>query len=336
MKNLNMLMLKNNLVMTIPLASTYLSTILIYRIAFLVFLISHFFSDLIIILGGLFQTSLLSQIPLQILGDFSLIMPLSGPKGGDFNLLLTCFVPIMIYSNADRDKSKILAHNKGISAIYMWTHKQSGKKYIGSAFDLSKRMRTYYSIGYLERNKSMYICNALYHHGYSAFTLTIYDYIDIQNLSKKEAKKLILVLEQKYIDEIGPEYNILKVAGSCLGSLHTEETKLLISKSMIGINQGRIRSKETLALMSKALSGDNHPRGFLGKTHSSETIIKMSISKGGSSIYVYDIQCVLINSFSSARKTALYFNCSQNTILKYLNNGLIFKDKWKLSKNSEL
>jgi hypothetical protein len=55
---------------------------------------------------------------------------------------------------------------------------------------------------------------------------------------------------------------------------------------MIDINHGRTHSTETKALMSKALSGENHPRGFLGKIHSPETIAKISISRGGGSIYM--------------------------------------------------
>jgi hypothetical protein len=38
-------------------------------------------------------------------------------------------------------------------------------------------------------------------------------------------------------------------------------------------------STETKILMSKALSGENHPRGFKNKTHSSETIAKISTNK---------------------------------------------------------
>ena len=51
----------------------------------------------------------------------------------------------------------------------------------------------------------MYICNALFHHGYSAFTLTIYEYIDTSQLSKEEAKKLNLALDQFYLDTLLPK-----------------------------------------------------------------------------------------------------------------------------------
>jgi len=70
-----------------------------------------------------------------------------------------------------------------------WTHNESRKVYIGSAFDLSKRFSLYYSKNYLERNKS-YINSAILLYGYSLFSLTILEYVDISNLSKEEAKNL--------------------------------------------------------------------------------------------------------------------------------------------------
>jgi hypothetical protein len=58
--------------------------------------------------------------------------------------------------------------------------------------------------------KKSRIKNALLHFGYSSFSVTILELIDITNLSKDEAKKLIIEREQYYIDCILPEYNIFK------------------------------------------------------------------------------------------------------------------------------
>jgi hypothetical protein len=52
---------------------------------------------------------------------------------------------------------------------------------------------------------------------------------------------------------------------------------------------------------------------MFGKQHRVDTIVKMSIAKGGSIIYVYDTQSILVNSFSSARKAAEYFNVNKGT-----------------------
>jgi group I intron endonuclease len=124
--------------------------------------------------------------------------------------------------------------------------------YIGSAVDLSKRFRCYYSIAYLTRYSNSYINNALIKDGYSAFSLTILEYIDISNLSKDETKTLILGREQHYLDSLLPEYNILKTTGSSLGHKHLEES---------------------LLKMSIVKSGENNP--MHNKTHSAETLAKI-------------------------------------------------------------
>ncbi len=54
-----------------------------------------------------------------------------------FNDNLSNQLPI-IYESADKDKIQILKENKNLAEIYLWTHKESGKTYVGSAVDLSK------------------------------------------------------------------------------------------------------------------------------------------------------------------------------------------------------
>ena len=80
----------------------------------------------------------------------------------------------------------------------------------------------------------MYIYNALRNHGYSVFSLSTLEYIDISNLSKEDARKLILEREQYYLDlyksyiyDIGYniEINTLKIEIS-------NETKLKISNTL--------------------------------------------------------------------------------------------------------
>jgi group I intron endonuclease len=285
------------------------------------------------------------------------------------SFIFSCLVPMMIYRNAETDKSQILSDTKGKTGIYMWTNIQSGKIYIGSAFDLSKRFSQYFSIKYLKGSNN-YICNALIHHSYSAFSLSILEYIDISNLSKEKARELVLSREQYFLDllfsvELGLKtYNILQIAGSSLGYRHTDEslvkmsgenhsrpmlgrtgennpnfgktlsekTRALISEALSGVNHpmfGNSHTPETKALLSEAFSGENHP--MFGKTHSVETTTKMSVAKGGGTIYVYDTEDTLAHTFSSARKAALHFGCSHVTITNYVKNGKLFRGKWILS-----
>ena len=270
---------------------------------------------------------------------------------------------VIVYSNADTDKSKILSDNKGKAGIYQWTHKESGKTYIGSAVNISNRLKDYYSKNHLERNKTMYINNALLQHGYDAFSLTILEYVDISTLSIEEARKLIILREQFFLDYLSPEYNILKVAGSSLDFIHSEKTKTKISEALTGENHprgmlGKSYSAETKAKISKTLisieiTGENHPmfgktgknHPLFGKAHSAETIAKMSethlgkkLSKEtktkisfakGTRIFVYSSDYYeLINIFNSARKAGVFFNVSKDIIIKYAKNGQKFKEKW--------
>jgi group I intron endonuclease len=172
---------------------------------------------------------------------------------------------------------------------------------VGSAVDLSKRLSHYFNKSYLTKYKSMYIYKVLLQHGYSSFSLTILEYIDISNLSKKDTRKLILERKQHYIESLVPEYNINPIAESRLGSIQTEETKEKLSQAMKSDNNprgmlgrvhsakvitkiskalvGKTLSTETIAKISKAKTGESHP--FYGKSHTLESRLKISIANKG-------------------------------------------------------
>lgn len=254
--------------------------------------------------------------------------------------------PSIVYDNAEIDRPRILSDNKGRSGIYMFTHKESSKKYIGSAVDLFKRLSDYYSFLYLKRTDN-YISRALLHHTHSAFSLTILDYIDILSSSNAlETRILILKYEQYYLDFIFSTdkpntYNILKTAGSLLGYKYTEESILKISEAMSAENYFNFRksfSKETKRKISEVMISKSHSAesktnidlAHKGKSLSNEIKAKISLAKE-TAIYVYDCDGSLVNSFTSANKTALYFKCSINTIFRYAQNGQIFLKIWVLS-----
>lgn len=332
-----------------------------------------FFSLIIVIVVLFYTFSLFIEI-----SKLFLIIFIQNNLGVDESVLIS-FAPIIVYSNADRDKSKILSDNKGKAGIYMWTHLESDRIYIGSAIDLSKRFKNYFNKKYLERSKKVFIYNALLHHTHSAFSLSILEYIDVSNLNKEQVRKLILQHEDYYLVLIFSEkdpniFNLLKKAGSSLGFKHTEETianmknrkhsaeiKVLLSEINKGNNnpmygktgenhpmygkshtaeakalistthKDKTVSIETKAKISEALSGENNPRGMLGKKHSLESSAKISETKGGSIIFVYDSQGSLVNTFSSARKAAEHFNSTHSTIIRYVKNNKLFQDKWVLS-----
>lgn len=60
-----------------------------------------------------------------------------------FILLFLLFAPPGRPRGAEIEKSIIYKENK--TGIYLWIHRESGKFYIGSAFDIYKRFKNYYN-----------------------------------------------------------------------------------------------------------------------------------------------------------------------------------------------
>jgi len=134
------------------------------------------------------------------------------------------------YPNSDICKAQILSENKNKSGVYMWTNFINGKKYIGSAINLSNRLSFYYSVSALEntlKNNQSYIYNALLKYDHSNFSLTILEYCD---------KEKCIEREDFYLFSEKPEYNILQKAGSSLGRKYSDKTKQIMSEKKKGKN----------------------------------------------------------------------------------------------------
>jgi group I intron endonuclease len=253
----------------------------------------------------------------------------------------------LVYVNAYSMKKTILKENTGKSGIYMLTNLLTGDMYIGQSTDLSKRFRRYFTISYIKSRKELIISRALIKYGYANFSLSILEYCDRCDLT---------VREQHYIDKFNPQYNILKIVGSSLGFKQSEETKLKISKALKGVYTGdksplfgSFHTEETKKRMSLSKAGENNP--LYEKTHSEDTRKLMSqralsrkhscetkdkISKThGNPVNIYE-KCSskgfeLIGSFVSARRAAKFLGISGSTVIKYMQSGAIFKDKYKFS-----
>lgn len=139
-----------------------------------------------------------------------------------------------------------------------------------------------------------------------------------------------------------------KISEAFRGKTLSAETKALISKTKLGENNpmygkthsegtialmsaahtGKIPTAESKALMSEAKKGINNPN--FGKPVSTETKVKISATLG-CAIYVYNLEGSLVNTFTSGRKAAEFFNSHHQTIMKYLRNNKLFQDKWYLA-----
>ena len=120
----------------------------------------------------------------------------------------------------------------------------------------------------------------------------------------------------------------MKEKSPLFGKFHSHKTKELMSFKKRGVNNsffGKYHSEETKVLMRQKA---------LGRKHSDETLLKMSVAKG-SSVNIYE-KCdkegfKLIGCFISIRKAANFLGLSKSTVTKYKNSGEIFKDKYRFS-----
>lgn len=113
--------------------------------------------------------------------------------------------PSLNFNDASSAK-KIIRLIKGKSGIYLWTHKSSGRQYVGSGGDLFNRLEDYFQNSQLisqAKNSHSEICKAILKYGLSSFSLAI------QILDSSES---FLKLEQFYLDNYIFNFNIRRVA----------------------------------------------------------------------------------------------------------------------------
>jgi hypothetical protein len=117
-------------------------------------------------------------------------------------------------------------------------------------------------------------------------------------------KKRLPPREQVYLDTLNPTYNILKFAGSSLGFKHYYST----------------------IVQMKERNNNNHP--FLGRKHSKESKLKMSLSSHLSlPVKILDIETGKEKLFNSNVQAANFLKISELTIRKYKKSGAVFKNR---------
>lgn len=199
--------------------------------------------------------------------------------------------------------------------------------YIGSSSNLSRRFQTYFNVKTINNRRGMSIIyQAIIKYGYKAFNLYILEYCKKEELIKRE---------QHYMDTLNPQYNILKVADSCLGREHTQETKIKMSLAKLGIKL----TEETKTKMSKVkLGNQSRPKGY---KHTEETIAKLKLAqqnrtklpKPGISVKILDLKTNKFITYSSYREAARDLNMSPGLIHRRIKLDIKtpYKDRYIIS-----
>ena len=132
-----------------------------------------------------------------------------------------------------------------LKCIYSILSVKNGGKYIGSTIDYKRRKRVH--ICNLKNNKHHSYKLQINYNKYGEDNL-VFDIIEIVDNIED-----LLIIEQRYIDELKPELNVTMIAGlnSHIGLKRSDETREKIRIS----NTGKKASPETIEKLRKASTG---------------------------------------------------------------------------------
>lgn len=259
--------------------------------------------------------------------------------------------PAVFYSDCGEDLTAIYKENRGKTGIYpCFTNKVTGDTYIGSAVNLSRRFREYFSLNFLNKevlkNKSI-VYRALLKYGYINFSLEILEFTD---------KSSVIEREQFYLDTLKPSYNICKVAGSSYGRITKENTRLklrfarkirLFQKNGNGINfsefiynvmEEKVRKSELVLKNTQVLFEKITKPEVKKKIVSHETKMKiLSSSETALIVAVKDLETGITTSYPSARNAGLALDISKSTILDKVKgkNSRLIRGRYLVLKGSD-
>lgn len=154
-----------------------------------------------------------------------------------------------------------------ISGIYAIVNKINGHRYIGSSADITGRWKNHRERLAKNNHHSRHL-----QHAWDCYGKDSFDFIVITECSVLE----LIAIEQKYIDEMAPEYNVSPIAGRTAGVIRTEEYKRKQSVSQ----SGKIISAETRQRISAGMKGKRNGAGFT-RVKSEEERRKISIANTG-------------------------------------------------------
>lgn len=226
--------------------------------------------------------------------------------------------PVRIYK-PKLDRNLIGVENKNRTIIYQWINLINGKMYIGSAWNGSRRLLSYWTPSVLKRNLPIY--NSLSNYTHNNFILLILEDLGKTGSVKKE---FMLSREQIYLDLLFNKYKSLSLnysptAGSTLGFKHKAEFGIKRTGTLNPMS-GRQFSPEFIAMQKRSKLGINNPQYGVKK---SEAAIKKLIKL----VYVYNYENMSYIGSYSTIQCSKEFKIGKDTLSKYILNGLPYKGK---------
>lgn len=228
-------------------------------------------------------------------------------------------LPVRVYENPNYNRNIIGSENRKRSIIYQWINLITGKMYVGSAWNGSSRLLSYWRPSFLKRKYPIY--HNLNYYGVHNFALAI---LEDLGTSGSVTKEFIISREQCYLDQLFNCYpdlviNLSKVAGSTKGYKHKVDFGLNRLGNLNPMFE-RIKSKEFIEMQNRDRSGSKNP--LFGTKKSPTTIAKIT-----KPVYVYNcLDKSFLGEFSTVN-CSKQFNMGKDTLTKDIKSGLPYKGK---------
>ena len=235
--------------------------------------------------------------------------------------------------NREGIKNKIYPVIKPLAGVYMILNLVTGDFYIGSA--ITGKMPNRFHRHLFGFSGNQILAATVQKYGLSNFAFIVLE--TLPNVVSKEENKDLLSLEDKYLNNLKPIYNIAPVAGNTLGVKHSDATKDKMKlnysserREAIGaLNRGKTLSESTIKLIRlKALA-----KG----PYSEETKAKISVNSAKANLYSITLLGDDNTPFPdygpgkevrTINKVAELLECNEKTIRRALKTNGIVKGKW--------
>jgi group I intron endonuclease len=186
------------------------------------------------------------------------------------------------------------------SGIYAITNRKTGKRYIGSTKNLSKRQKVHFDCLRRGVHSNVWLQRSYVKHGRKAFVFDVLEYCNEQSLFERE---------KHYIDSVRSSgeklYNIGSVGGGDNLTLHPDRESIIKRRAAAAIGRkgkpthgeknpnwrgGKPKCQKCKKEMQRANKGgfckecrtrDGKKNSFFGKSHSEETKRKIADSHKG-------------------------------------------------------
>lgn len=199
------------------------------------------------------------------------------------------------------------------SGIYKISNTANGKMYIGSAVNLCARLSTHLHTLTNNKHENEYMQNSFNKYGKDKFKFEIVEIVyDTNDLLNRE--QFWLDHTKSYNRSIG--YNILKVAGNCLGNVLKEETKEKLR---------RVNNKPIIQL---TVNGE-YVQEWLGARdvhrHLGYVPNNINLCANGKSKQAYGFLWIFKEKYESPSFN-VFEHMNKRTVLQYNNNGEFIRE----------